>query len=287
MIQTFVEICFILCQISNSRHVDGYHTNGTGAFAGAEETTGFLAKFTQIQTQTAAHASYITGFHITVNIIGKIRCSVFGGHFKQEAVIFCIRPVKFTGNGVCRNGILESASVVIAFQHGFDKCLVDHGHLFFTILVAEIHLLAAYNSGQFCQIIRYCPVQGNVGKRRLSSPTAGCIDTIYKGLNTLQNLLIAQIIRLYKGRQISIKGRKCLRTCPFILHGSQEINHLVAEYGKVFSRAGGNLAGYAAQTFLNQLFQGPAGTITCQHGQIVNMYICVSVSVRNFFIVHF
>ena len=52
-------------------------------------------------------------------------------------------------------------------------------------------------------------------------------------------------------------------------------------------RGGGNLAGDTAQSLFDKLFQGPACAIACQHGQIMNMDICIAVRIGNLLIVNF
>ena len=90
MIQTSVKFSRSLGLISNSRHVNGNNTNGTCTLTGTKETAALFTEFPQIQTKSAAHTSDIAGFHVTVNIIGKIWGSIFGSHFKKQSVIFCI-----------------------------------------------------------------------------------------------------------------------------------------------------------------------------------------------------
>ena len=72
-VQTLIKFILILRQISDPRHIDGYHAHRTGAFAGTEVSSGLFTQFSQIQTQTTAHTSYIAWLHIAVNIVGKIR----------------------------------------------------------------------------------------------------------------------------------------------------------------------------------------------------------------------
>ena len=55
-----------------------------------------LAQLPQIQTQAAAHTAHVAGLHIAVDIIGEIRCSVFGRHLEEQTVVLCIGPVKIT-----------------------------------------------------------------------------------------------------------------------------------------------------------------------------------------------
>ena len=73
------------------------------------------------------------------------------------------------------------------------------------------------------------------------------------------------------------KKTKCMCTIPFILHDAEEINHLIAQYTQMLRRCGSNLALDSAKTFLNQLFQGPSCTVAGQHGQVMNVNVCISV----------
>ena len=52
-------------------------------------------------------------------------------------------------------------------------------------------------------------------------------------------------------------------------------------------RSRSDFADNAAKTFLNQLFQRPSGTVSGQHGQIMQMNVCISVCIGNFFIINF
>ena len=52
-------------------------------------------------------------------------------------------------------------------------------------------------------------------------------------------------------------------------------------------RFGGDFSSDTAQAFLNQLLQTPAGTITCQHAQIMNMHITGLMGISDFLIIDF
>ena len=204
-VQPPVKILLVFCQVSDTGHIDGHHAHGTGALAGTEIAAGFLSQFAQIQTQTAAHTPHIAGLHITVDIVGKVRRAVFCCHLKKQAVILRVGPVEIGSDGIGRNRILESPSVGIPFDHGLDKGLVDHIHLFFAVFIFKVHLFAAHDGRKFRQIVGNCPVQSDIGKRSLGSPPTGCIDAVDEGFDTLFHLRIRQMIRLDKGRQIRIK----------------------------------------------------------------------------------
>ena len=108
-------------------------------------------------------------------------------------------------------------------------------------------------AGMFGHIIRNRPVQGNVGERRLGPPAARRVDAVDKGLDAFLHFRIGQVVRLYKRRQVGVKGGECLGACPLILHDSQEVYHLVAQHAQMLCRGGSDLSRDPAQAFLDQL----------------------------------
>ena len=247
MIQTFIKFFLVLGKVSDPRHIDRNNADGACAFAGSEEPARLLSQFPQIQTETAAHAAHIAGLHIAVDIIGEIRRSVLGCHFKEKAVIFCVGPVKVPGDGIGRDRILEAAAVGVALDHRFDERLIDHIHLFLAVFVLKVHLFAAHDGVHLRHIVRHGPVQGNVGKRRLRAPAARRIDAVYKGFDALFHFRVGQVVRLHKRCKVCIKRRKRLSSRPLVLHNTEEIHHLVAEHGKMLCRRGRDLSWDAAQ----------------------------------------
>ncbi len=227
-VQPSVKIILIRGQIRQTRHIDRYYAYASGAFAGTEEASRLFSQFSQIQPQSAAHAAHIPWFHIRINIVGKIWSSVFCCHFKQQPVVFVVRPVKIPGNGIGRNRILKSPSIGVPVYHRFDKRLIYHIHFFFTVFIFKIHLPAAHDRRQFRQIIRHGPIQGNIGKRSLCPPPAGRIHAINKRFNTFFHFRVSQAIHLNKRSQIGVKRRKCLCARPFILHNPKKVYHLIA-----------------------------------------------------------
>ena len=280
-----VEVALILGQIRNARQVDGDHADGTGGFAGAEEAAGLLAKLAQVQTQAAAHAAHVGRLHVGVDVVGEVRGAVLGGHFKEQTVVFRFAPVEVAGDGIGGNRILETAAVGVAFDHDLDERLVDHVHLALAVAVGEIHLLAADDGRLVAQVARYGPVKGDVGKRRLRAPAGRGVYTVDKGLNALLDFPLAEVVHLDKRSEIRVKGGKRLSAGPLVLHDAQEIDHLAAERGQVLRRGRGDLARYAAQTFLNQLLEAPAGTVAGEHGQIVQVQRGAAVRLGNLLVV--
>ena len=170
-------------------------------------------------------------------------------------MVLSIGPVELFCDRICRDWILEPTSIGISLDHRLNKSLIDHVHFFFAVFVFEIHIFAANDRRKLCKIIRNRPVQCDIGKRCLCSPTAWCIHAINERFNTFLNFRITQVVHLDKRCQIRIKRRKCLRTSPFILHDSKEIHHLITKDTQVLCRRGCNLAFDATQPFFDKLFQ--------------------------------
>ena len=191
MIETAVKLFLIFGLICDTRHIDGDNADRSGALAGTEESAGFLSKLTQIQAETAAHGAHVAWFHIAVDVVGEVRGTVFCSHFEQQTVIFRIGPVKIGCDGVGRDRVLEASSVGISLDHRLDERFVDHIHLFFTVFVLEVHLLAADDRRKLREVIRYGPVECDVGERCLASPAARCVDAVDKRLDALLHFAVA------------------------------------------------------------------------------------------------
>ena len=287
LVKALVKIFFVRRQIRNTGHIDSYHPNAACALSGAEIPACFLSQFSQIQTKPAAHGTYVAGLHVGINIIAEIRGSVFCCHFKEESVVFCVGPVKILGNRICRDRILEASSVGIALNHDLNEGLVDHIHFLLAVLIKEIHFFTAHHGRKLRQVVGHCPVQGDIGKRRLGSPAAGGIYAINKGFNTFFHFRIGQVIHFNKGGQIGVKRGESLGSRPFVLHDPEEVYHLIAQHGKMGRRSGGDLSRNSSQAFRNQLLQRPAGTVSCKHGQVMNMDVRIPVGFCDFLIVYF
>ena len=205
IIQALVEFLRCFRQIGQTRHVQGDHTDRARGLTGPEEATGLLPQFPQVKTQAAAHRTHVTGFHVGIDIVGEIRSAILGGHFKQKLVVLCLRPVKIPGNGVCRDRVLESATIGIAFDHDLNECLVDHIHFTLAVAIGEIHFPSADQRRKILHVVRHNPVQGHIGEGCLCAPAAWCVHTIDERLDCLLDLTLCQVIHFHKRSKVCIK----------------------------------------------------------------------------------
>ena len=155
------------------------------------------------------------------------------------------------------------------------------------ILVLEIKFFSADNGVKLGQIVWNYPVQSDVGERRLRAPSGRSVYTVNEALDALLDLFVGEVVNLDERRKIGVEGAERLRACPFVLHDAEEVDHLIAESAEVAGRRAGDFARHAAQTFHNKLFQGPTGTITREHAEVVDMDIRVAMSLFDFFVVDF
>ena len=67
---------------------------------------------------------------------------------------------------------------------------VDHVHFLFAVFVAEVGFLTADYAVHFGKVVRHGPVQSDIGKRSLRTPTAGSIDAVNEAFDTLLYLVV-------------------------------------------------------------------------------------------------
>ena len=287
MVETGVEISLVLSQVGDAWQIDGDNANRAGAFAAAKEAAALFAQLAQVETQTAAHAAHVAWLHVAVDVVGEVWRAVFRGHLKKETVVFGVRPVEILGDGIGWDWVLEAATLGVAFNHDFDEGLVDHVHLALAVAVGEGHFLTADDGWEIFQVFRHGPVEGNVGKRRLGAPAARRVDAIDEAFDALLGLVVGEAVGLDERRQVGVKGREGLRPCPFVLHNAKEVDHLVAEGGQVLGWRRGDFPGDAAEAFLDQLLEAPAGAVAGEHREVVEMNVAAAMGIGHFLVIDF
>ena len=100
------------------------------------------------------------------------------------------------------------------------------------------------------------------------------------------DLFLREVVHLDKRSKVGIKRGESLSTSPFILHDTEKIDHLVAKRGEMAGRRG---VGFArdAKPLLDELLQAPAGAVTGEHGQVMEMEIAVAVCIGNLLVIDF
>ena len=101
------------------------------------------------------------------------------------------------------------------------------------------------------------------------------------------HLVIAETVSTHEWRKIGVEARERLCASPLVLHYSEEIHHLIAERVEVLCRCAGDFTGNTAKSLLYKLSETPAGTVTGQHGEIMDVEIGVPMRIRDLFIIDF
>ena len=68
-----------------------------------------------------------------------------------------------------------------------------------------------------------------------TAPSGWNVYTEYKTLDALLYLIVGKMILLYERCKVGVKRTERLGSSPLVLHDTQEVDHLVAEGGKMFS----------------------------------------------------
>ena len=83
----------------------------------------------------------------------------------------------------------------------------------------------------------------NTGGRFHTAPTRGSVETVNQGLDAPFDLFVGELIFTNERSEISINGRKCLRSSRFILETAEIVDHLITQSRKMLRWLGRNLAG--------------------------------------------
>ena len=206
MVEPSIEIVFVGREISEPRHIEGDDADRPGRFARTEVAAALLTKLAKVESESATHGANVAWLHVAIDVVREIRGTVLGGHREQKPVVFGVRPIEVLRDGISWNRVLEAASIGIAFDHDFDEGLVDHSHFLDTVLVFEWHFLAADDAVELGHVIGHRPVEGDVGERRLSSPTRRSVDAIDEALDGLLYFLIGKVVCLDERSEIRIEA---------------------------------------------------------------------------------
>ncbi len=157
----------------------------------------------------------------------------------------------------------------------------------------------------FGKVFRTGPIKSNVRKRGLSPPTRRNIEPKDEVLHLLQHVVVCLIIdislllgvcfegyiiflyiitnffRIFmnKRREIGIKWGERLSSCPLILKGSEEVDHLVHRCLKISRRSGFYTIRHPVKTLFEELTQTPSGTVPRKHIEIMNVVIPISMRI--------
>ncbi len=107
----------------------------------------------------------------------------------------------------------------------------------------------------------------------LTTPPGRHVEVVDEFLNGLPDLLVAQAILPYKGGHAGIEAGEGLGPGPFVLQGAEEVDDLAHGGGHVPGRVGLHLAGDPVQSLVQEGAQGPAGAVSGEHVEVVDVEV--------------
>lgn len=231
--------------------------------------------------EAAAHGADHAGVEVGVDEVLEVGQAVFGCHFKQRLHDGGF-PVEVFADVVCGDGEGEDASVGVTFCHDLDEGLVDEGHFLVEVAVGEVDGFAADEGDLLGEVFGALEVEGEVGEGGLGAPAAGDVEVEDEFLHLLLDLVEGEVVEADEGGHVGVEGAEGLRTGPFILEGSQEVDDLPAGGGEVLGWEGGDGAGDAVEAFFEELTEGPASAVAGEHVEVVDVDGAVAVGGAGF-----
>ena len=252
------------------RAVHRDHADGTGQLRRAEEAVAAGQQLPQVQLEAAAHRADLARVEVGVDEVLEVRQAVARSHVEQAARVRVV-PVEVGGDVVRGDGERERASRCVAAAHDLDERAVEQVHLRLQVAVGEVNRLVADERDLVAQLRRADPVEGQVRERSLRAPARGHVEVEHELLDRLLDLVVREAVDPDEGREVRVEAGERLRARPFVLQRAQEVDHLAQRRGEVLRRGGGHRAGDAAEALLEQCPQRPAGAVSGEHVQVVDV----------------
>ena len=267
-------VAFVL--VAEAGAVEGDDADGAGLFGGSEEAVAALQQFAEVELEAAAHGADHSGVQVGVDEVLEVGQAVFGGHL-EEGLHDGSFPVEVFADVVGGDGEGEDAAVSVTFCHDLDEGPVDEGHFLVEVAVGEVDGFAADEGDLRGKVGGALEVEGEVGEGGLGAPAAGDVEVEDEFLHLLLDVLVAEVVEADEGGHVGVEGAEGLRTGPFVLEGSEEVDDLTAGGGEVLGWEGGDGAGDAVEAFFEELAEGPAGAVAGEHVEVVDVDGAVAV----------
>ena len=208
----------------------------------------------EVELQAATHGADHARLKVGVQEILKVGDAVFRGHLEEPGGVGVI-PWEVAGDVVCWDGEGEDPAAPVTGGHDLEEGLVDHPHLFLEFPVGEVHLLVAHSRVVIAQVVGACPVERDVGERRLGAPAGGDVEVVNKLLYALLDLAVAHVVGADVGGEVGVEAAEGLCAGPLVLQRAEEVDHL-ADCGRHVFRGGClDLAGPAVEALIEQVAQ--------------------------------
>ena len=265
-----------LVQVAKARHVERDHADRASQLGRAEEAVAALEELAQVQLEAAAHGADHVRVQVGVDEVLEVGQAVLRGHVEEGIDVLAL-PVEVGRDVVGRDREREDTSVRIAARHDLDERAVDEVHFPLQLAVGEVDDLVADEGVFVGQVIRARPVEGQVREGALAAPARGHVQVVDEFLHALNDLVVLHVVQAHEGGHVGVEGGERLGTRPLILEGSEEVDDLPAGRGEVARRGRGNCAAHSVEALLNEALEGPAGAVSGEHVEVVDVIVALAV----------
>ena len=217
---------------------------------------------------------------VGVDEVLEVGQAVLRGHVEEGVDILAL-PVEVGRDVVGRDREREDAAVRVAARHDLDERAVDEVHFPLQLTVGEVDDLVADEGVLVREVVRARPVEGQVRERALAAPARGHVQVVDELLHALHDVLVLHVVQAHEGGHVGVKRGEGLGARPLVLEGAEEVDDLAARRGEVLGRGRGDRAAHAVKTLLDQALEGPAGAVSGEHVEVVDVVVALAVGGAN------
>ena len=253
---------------------------------GAEQTAAALSQFADVETQTAAHTDGVLGAEVGVDIVRKVRDTVFAGDFHKGVDDFAV-PVEILRDVDSGNGECEHSALGVAREHNVAERFVEDVHFLLEFAVGLVLDFAADDNGLVRKSAGNPDVESEVGEGALEPDSRRHVDVEHELLQALTDLVVGHIVIVDERCAVSVDGTPGLCARSLALRGERGVDQLTEEGTEVFCGTGLDLAHNAAETVGKQLTDIPARAVRPEESEVVQMNVTRFVGFSDLFGVNF
>ena len=213
---------------------------------------------------------------VGVDEVLEVGQAVLRCHVEEGVDVFAL-PVEVGGDVVCRDREREDAPVRVAARHDLDERAVDEVHFPLQLAVGEVDDLLADEGILVREVVRACPVEGQVREGALAAPARGHVQVVNELLHALHDVLVLHVVQAHEGCHVGVKGGEGLGARPLVLEGAEEVDDLPAGRGEVARRGRCDRAAHTVEALLDEALEGPARAVPGEHVEVVDVVVALAV----------
>ena len=153
---------------------------------------------------------------VGVNEVLEVGQAVLRGHVEEGVDVFAL-PVEVGRDVVGRDREREDAPVRVAARHDLDERAVDEVHFPLQLAVGEVDYLLADEGVLVREVVRACPVEGQVREGALAAPARGHVQVVDEFLHALHDVLVLHVVQAHERCHVGVKGGERLGARPLVL----------------------------------------------------------------------